>query len=104
MLVSRGMRLELAANLSNVLARAYRPSVMRTPRVPLNSDSIAAAGLEIQETAHALLSPRPISARGTAMVSCLLSDGTGPLYNWRRSAELAGALDEALAELNSTRL
>jgi hypothetical protein len=101
-LVSMATRHELAEDLTNVLAQAQRAPAGRDPRAPLNRDSIAACGPEIEDTRRALLAPRPISARGTAMVSCLLSDGTGPLYNSRRSAELAAVLKEALAILNST--
>ncbi len=101
-LVSMAMRREMAEDLTNVLAQARRAPGGATPRAPLNRDSIAACGPEIEDTRRALLASRPISARGTAMVSCLLSDGTGPLYNFRRSADLAGALNEALADLSST--
>ena len=101
-LVSRAMRLELAADLTNVLTKARRASAVRDPRAPLNRDCIAECGLEIEHTCSALLAPRPISARGAAMISWLLSDGTGPLYNCRCSADLAGALNEALAALDST--
>jgi hypothetical protein len=40
-----------------------------------------AAERDLQRIAIRLRSSRPIGARGAAMVSELLSDGTGPLYN-----------------------
>jgi hypothetical protein len=49
---------------------------------------------------EALLAPAPVSVRGPAMVSWLLSDGAGPLYDRRRSADVADALREAIAQLD----
>jgi len=73
---------------------------MRDPRVTLNRDCIVACEPDIREMLNALRDPLPISARGGAMVSWLLSDGTGPIYNRRRSAELGTAINEATAQLD----
>jgi hypothetical protein len=99
-LVSPVMRFTLAEMWSDTVEQARRPPVMRNPRVPMNRDSIIAAGQEIQTMIEALLAPAPVSVRGPAMVSWLLSDGAGPLYDRRRSDDVAGALREATAQLD----
>ena len=99
-LVSPVMRFTLAEMWSDTVEQARRPPVMRNPRVPMNRDSIIDAGQEIQTMIEALLAPAPVSVRGPAMVSWLLSDGAGPLYDRRRSADVAGALREATAQLD----
>ena len=48
----------------------------------------------------ALTDPLAPPARGAAMVSWLLRDGTGPLYDRRRSPELGTALREVNAQLD----
>lgn len=73
---------------------------MRSPRAPLNRGCIIAREPEIHEMINALLTPLPTPARGAAMVSWLLSDGTGPLFNRGRSADLGTALTEAIAQLD----
>ncbi len=100
MLVSPAIRCELAQNLANLLVQAHTPSGMRNPRVQLNRGCIVACEPEIHEMINAVLTPLPTSARGTAMVSWLLTDGTGPLYNRRCSAELGTALTRAIAQLD----
>ncbi len=99
-LVSPVMRFTLAEMWSHTLDQARRPPVMRSPKVPMNRDSIIASGEEIQAMIEALLAPAPVSVRGPAMVSWILSDGAGPLYDRRRSADLADALTEATAQLD----
>jgi hypothetical protein len=49
-----------------------------------------------------LVQPTPGHVRGIALLSSLLSDGTGPLYNRRCSTDLGGALLEATALLGSS--
>jgi hypothetical protein len=48
----------------------------------------------------ALLAPLPVSARGVAMASRLLSDGAGPLYNRLSSVDLVGAVREVTEQLD----
>jgi hypothetical protein len=96
------MRLELAEDLAHVLVQARRAPVMRDFRAPLNRKDIAGCAPAIHRMIHALRAPRPVSARGVALVSQLLSDGVGPLHNHRRAEDLASSLDVALAELLSS--
>ena len=100
MLVSPVTRLELAQSWKNLLVQSRTPPAMRNPRVPLNREGIIARESDISEMLNALAAPFPIAARGAAMVSCLLRDGAGPLYDRRRSAELIVALSEALGQLD----
>jgi hypothetical protein len=98
-LVSPVMRVALAENWSNILEQARKPPVMRGHTVPLNRQCIVASEREIHEMIAALVASVPIPVRGSAMVSWLLRDGAGPLYDRRRSADLAGVLREATAQL-----
>jgi hypothetical protein len=99
-LVSLAMRVELASNLAHVLREARRPPIMRDRRAPLNRDSIRGCETEIRQACDALLTPFSTPARGAAIISWMLRDGTGPLYNRHRSADLHIALAEASARLN----
>ena len=98
-LVSPVMRAALAADLERVAARSRWAPVMRSPKVPLNRRGIIACDPVLQQTLDALVAPRPTLAQGVAMISCLLSDGTGPLYDSRRSGDLGRALREAIGHL-----
>jgi hypothetical protein len=98
-LVSPVMRTALAENCSDILERARKPLVVRRHAVPLNRECIVASEREIHEMIEALVASVPIPVRGSAMVSWLLSDGAGPLYDRRRSADLTGALREARTQL-----
>jgi len=100
MIVSPAARYALAQSCDNVLVQARRPSVMRNPRAPLNRDCILACETQIREMINALLAPLATPARGTAMVSQLLSDGSGPLYNRHHSADLGIAVAKAVAQLD----
>jgi hypothetical protein len=51
---------------------------------------------------RALVDPLPVPVRGVAAVSCLLSDGTGPLYSWSGPVDLIDALQRATAQLDPT--
>lgn len=46
-----------------------------------------------------LIGGRPIDARGAAMASWLLRDGTGPLYNRRSPVDLGAAVREATRQM-----
>lgn len=100
LLVSPAMRRALAQNWEHLVGQARTPPVQRDPRVPLNRARIIACEPAIQEMLNALLAPLPVPARGPAMVSCLLSDGTGPLYDRRCSTGLGIALREATEQLD----
>jgi hypothetical protein len=94
------MRLALAENWTNLVRQARTPRAVRDPRVPFNRGSVLACESLIHEMLDALLAPLPLPARGAAMASRLLSDGSGPVYDGRRSADLGVALRHAIAHLD----
>jgi len=53
---------------------------VRPPRVPLRRARISQSARLLAELASRLAAPGPVPARGVAMVTRLLSEGTGPLY------------------------
>jgi len=101
-LVSPTTRRALAQSFDNVTAHARRTPAMRDPRMPLNRRSIIACEREIREMRDALLTPLPAPARGAAMASWLLSDGTGPLFDGHRSIELQSTIRQVIAQLDPT--
>ena len=101
-LVTPANRHGVALAWSQVLTQARRPPVMRNPRVRMNQAAIIAGDREIHELIDTLLAARPTPARGMAMATVLLTDGTGPLYNPRRATDLGSAITHAIAELDPT--
>jgi len=99
-LVSPVMRFALAQSWNNILVQSRTRPAVRNPRVPLNRAGIMAHESDICEMVNALTDPAPTPARGMAMASTLLSDGTGPLYDGRRSTALGVALREAILQLD----
>jgi hypothetical protein len=73
---------------------------MRNSKVLCNREYIIACQSDIREMLNAILAPRPSPARGAAMASWLLRDGTGPIYNRRLSGELGITLRETIAQLD----
>jgi hypothetical protein len=92
----------LVRGWGHVLGRARQPAVPRTPRAPLCRDRIAAAEGDLRTMLAVLACPLPISARGAAMASVLLIDGTGPLYNRHCTRDLAGAARDATREMKAS--
>lgn len=76
--------------------------VPRTPRAPLCRDRIAAAEGDVRTMLAVLACPLPISARGAAMASVLLGDGTGPLHNHHSTRDLAAAVRDATREMKTS--
>ncbi len=101
-LVSPRLREPLGQQWSNVLHRARRPPVGRSPRGPLNRGSILACERQIVAISHRLSTLPPASARGIAMAGTVLCDGTGPLYNPRAADRLGSVLERIIAELDTS--
>jgi hypothetical protein len=93
-------RRELARRWEHVLDLAGRPPVPRTPRGPLCRGRIAAAERDVQEMLAVLTGALPIAARGAAMASVLLSDGTGPLHNRRSPLDLGAEVRQATRQMD----
>ncbi len=101
-IVSPAARRELAGRWASVLDRAGRRPVPRSPRAPLRRGAVIAAAADLREMIWVLTSGLPIDARGAAMASRLLSDGTGPLYNHRSRVELGTVAREAIRQMGSS--
>lgn len=99
-LVSSDVRLRLAGDWERLLNRARMPRGARDPRVTLNRDFIVAHERDIERLTAALLVALPTPARGVAMASSLLGDGTGPLFNRRRATDIGAALGNVIAQLD----
>ncbi len=97
-IVSPAGRRELARGWGHVLDLGRRPPVPRTPRGPLCRGRIAAER-EVREMLAVLAGALPIAARGAAMASVLLSDGTGPLHSRRSPLDLGAAVREATRQM-----
>ena len=99
-IVSPAGRRELVGGWDHVLDVARRPPVPRTPRGPLCRSRIAAAEGDVREMLAVLMGAPPIAARGAAMASVLLADGTGPLHSRRSPLDLGAAVREATRQMN----
>jgi hypothetical protein len=93
-------RRKLAQRWTNVLDQASRQPVPRFVCVPLQRGAVIAARQDLHEMISVLNCGRPIDARGAAMASSLLSDGTGPLYNCRSLVDLGAVVRAATRQMN----
>jgi hypothetical protein len=99
-LVSPAKRQTLAHHWADLLTQARIPTGLRNPRAPINRGSVLANEPAIRALLDALVAQTPGQVRGIAIMSWLLIDGAGPLYNSRCSDGLRGALSEASALLD----
>jgi hypothetical protein len=102
-LVAPPTRRRLARDWEQLLVAARRAPAPQSGRVPLCRERIMASEDQVQHIIECLRAPTPTSAQAVAMVSRLLSDGTGPLCN-HRATGLRTALDEAMAQLDAAEL
>ena len=87
-LTSMTYRRDLAASMQRILAAAGAPPAIlplpvtptRPPRLPLRRAQIRQSARPLATLARHLAEPGPVAVQGMAMVSQLLTDGTGPLY------------------------
>jgi hypothetical protein len=110
-LTSTQFRRDLAASLRRILVAAGEPErlaapashlsfgVSRSVRVPLGTTRIGRSAPLLAELASRLLEPGPVPARGVAMVTELLADGTGPLYRGAARDDLSAAAERAVHAL-----
>lgn len=102
-IITPAARRELAQRWTNVLNQARRQPVPRFVRAPLQRRAVIAAEQDVREMISVLSSGQPIDARGAAMASALLSDGTGPLYNRRSCVALGSVVRAATRQMNAAR-
>jgi hypothetical protein len=99
-IVSPAGRRELAQDWEHLLDLGRRLPVPRTPCGPLCRGRIAAAERDVQEMLAVLTGALPVTARGAAMASVLLSDGTGPLHNHRSPLDLGAEMRQATSQMD----
>jgi hypothetical protein len=99
-LVSPALRETYAGFWQHLSRRAALLPSTRTLRGPFNREAIGACAGPMAEVHRELAAKAPVSARGVAMVSRLLADGTGPLYDRRVGpAQLDATLRDVITAL-----
>jgi hypothetical protein len=99
-IVAISARRAVAANWDHLLRVVRRNQGRRALALHVRSDQVVAAEPAIDELMRRLTSPLPVSARGVAMASILLTDATGPVYNQDSPVSLAAALEAAITQLD----
>lgn len=99
-IVSMRARRAVAGNWDHLLQVARRPQGSRSQAIWVRSGRVVAAETAIRELMERLTNPLPVSARGVAMASSLLTDATGPVYNRRSPVTLDAALQAAITQLD----
>jgi hypothetical protein len=89
-LVSPRSREQIAAGIHHAIARAEEPPA-RLPRarVLIQRAAVSDARGRLLELASELRSDRPVTARGVARASELISDGASPVFSKHPDGELA---------------
>jgi hypothetical protein len=109
MLVRARTRRDVALGAQQILAtatqvpaagRAQVPAAGR-PRVPVCRDRIRDSSEELGDLIRRLLAGGPVAARGVALASVLLSDGSGPLYHRASAEDVRARVREAVDALDS---
>jgi hypothetical protein len=100
LLGAREMRGALADAIELVVARARGPRALRAP-LSDRATVLANAG-ELDALAQRLRGPEALHVRGIAIVSQLLTDGTGPLHHTGGSAATADTLAQARRALSGS--
>jgi hypothetical protein len=100
LLVEPARRDGLADCWQGVLDRAVRARGGTDPRVPLSRSRVLAADADIRHMIRALRTSAPVPARGVAIASTLLTDGTGPLYRAQGAPPLEVAVRDAIRRLD----
>ena len=106
-LTSLKYRRDLAASLQRILAAAGQPPVgmpartaaVHRPRIPLCRARISRQAVPLGELAGSLAAPGPVPVQGVAMVSQLLTDGAGPLYQEACGDDLGNIIEKATRAL-----
>ncbi len=95
------MRRRVADGWLGLLQLAHGPARACGPHSHLRRDRIVGAETEVRAMLSALTAPRPTSARGVAMATCLLVDGSGPLYHRQCGEDLRAALRRVTVQLDA---
>lgn len=109
MLVRARTRRDLALGAQQILATATQvPAAGRTqvpaagrPRVPVCRDRVRDSSEELGDLIWRLLAGGPVAARGVALASVLLTDGSGPLYHRASADDVRARVREAVDALDA---
>jgi hypothetical protein len=99
-LVSRGSRQQLATSLERLVKEAKRSVPPRAVAVPVPRREIVEAQTCLLSIAARLRDERPVYGRGMALLSRLLSEGSGPAYNSCAGESLRNAVERIAAALD----
>jgi hypothetical protein len=99
-LVSRGSRQQLATSLERLVKEAKRSVPPRAVAIALPRREIVEAQTSLFSIAARLRDERPVYARGMALLSRLLTDGSGPAYNPCAGESLRNAVEGIAAALD----
>jgi hypothetical protein len=92
-------RESLARGVERLVAAADRTRPRITAAIPPHRAEVRQARRELLSLAEVLRADGPVSPRGVALVSRLLTDGTGPAYAPAQLGALAAAAEQALDAL-----
>jgi hypothetical protein len=81
-------------------ARRLRMPSTRPLRVPVCEDRVRESAEELSDLIRRLLADAPVAARGVALASELLSDGSGPLYHRANTDDARTRIREAIDALD----
>lgn len=103
-LTSMKVRRELATSLRRILTAVGEPAdvtviTARPPRLPLARARIRRLAGPLATLATCLAAPGPVPAQAVAMVSQLLTDGTGPLYRQASRDDLGDLIESVTRAL-----
>jgi hypothetical protein len=117
MLVRARTRRDLALGAQQILATATQvpaagrtqvPAAGRTQvpaagrtRVPVCRDRVRDSSEELGDLIRRLLAGGPVAARGVALASVLLTDGSGPLYHRASADDVRARVREAVDALDA---
>jgi hypothetical protein len=99
MLVSAAVRRDLARSAQRIVTAAIHTSPQGCLPVPICRDRVRDAAGEFAELTRRLLAAGPVTARGVAQASLLLSDARGPLYHRANPGDLRSMVREAAGAL-----
>jgi hypothetical protein len=99
-LVDPSARAKLANYWEHLLERASTAPAAIGGRAPLAREQILAARPEIVELGSALRANSPVPARGVALATVLLTDGTGPVYSRHSRRDLRAELRTTIRRLD----
>ena len=102
-LTSVKVRRDLAASVQRILAVAGHPAqvtpapavAVHLSRLPLRRARISQSAVPLARLAGYLTAPGPVPVRGVAIISQLLTDGTGPLYYQGCADDLSDIIENA---------